>query len=218
LVQSLKKGLEKEGYTVDISYDGESGLLLAKTTPYDVIVLDWILPKIGGLKVLELLNKQGTTASILLLVDQQLLDNKPSGVIDTADDILQKPFHFEELLSRLQKLTYLKNQKYLPVIKLNHLKINTVSHQVWVNGEEVILLSVEYHILEYLACHPNEVIDHNTLWTHLYQWQDETFSDLLDGCVNKLHLKIDKDSQTRTIQIIHDKGFMLKIDPSESKS
>jgi DNA-binding response OmpR family regulator len=218
LVQSLKKGLEKEGFTVDIAQDGERGLLLAQTVQYDVIILDWILPKIGGLKVLELLHKQRIPASVLLLVDPQLLETRSTGVPDTADDHLLKPFHFEELLSRIQRLILLKKQINLPVIQFKNLKINTVTQQVWVNGEEVMIPSVEYRVLEYLACHPNQVISHDTLWTHLYQWQDEAFSDLLDSYVNKLHLKIDEDKPTRLIQIIPDEGFVLEVEPIVPKA
>jgi len=212
LVKSLKKGLEEETFAVDVAYDGEEGLFLAVNNPYDIIILDLMLPKLDGITLLRRLRHQKIQTHILILTARDAPEEKVKGLDVGADDYLTKPFHYDELLARLRALLRRQYQKKEPILSIGELKINTQSHQVWRNAQEIILQPKEYAVLEYLAYHQNEIVNRTQLWDHLYDWQDESTSNILDVYINHLRNKIDKDTRQKLILTIRGEGYMLKGD------
>ena len=210
LVKSLKKGLEEETFAVDIAFDGEEGLYLAETNPYDIIILDIMLPKLDGITLLRTLRRKKIQTHIIILTARDAPDEKVKGLDAGADDYLTKPFHYDELLARLRALLRRQYQKKEPILSIGELKINTQSHQVWRNAQEIILQPKEYAVLEYLAYHQNEIVSRTQLWEHLYDWQDESTSNILDVYINYLRNKIDKDIPNKMIITIRGEGYMLK--------
>ncbi|MCX7919380.1 MAG: response regulator transcription factor [bacterium] len=210
LVKSLKKGLEEETFAVDVAYDGEEGLFLAENNPYDIIILDLMLPKLDGITLLQRLRRQKIQTHILVLTARDAPDEKVRGLDAGADDYLTKPFHYDELLARLRALLRREYQKKEPILTIGDLKLNTRSHQVWRNTKEIILQPKEYAVLEYLAYHQNEIVSRTQLWEHLYDWQDESTSNIIDVYINHLRNKIDKDFPNKMIITIRGEGYMLK--------
>jgi DNA-binding response OmpR family regulator len=212
LVKSLKKGLEEETFAVDIAYDGEEGLYLAETNPYDIIILDLMLPKLDGITLLRRLRQKKIQTHIIILTARYATDEKVKGLDAGADDYLTKPFHYDELLARLRALLRRQYQKKEPILQIGDLKLNTQSHQVWRNNKEISLKPKEYAVLEYLVYHQNEIVSRTQLWEHLYDWQDESASNIIDVYINYLRNKIDKDSPNKMIITIRGEGYMLKGD------
>jgi DNA-binding response OmpR family regulator len=212
LVKSLKKGLEEETFAVDIAYDGEEGLYLAETNPYDIIILDLMLPKLDGITLLRTLRRKKIQTHIIILTARDAPDEKVKGLDAGADDYLTKPFHYDELLARLRALLRRQYQKKEPILQIGELKLNTRSHQVWRNNKEISLKPKEYAVLEYLVYHQNEIVTRTQLWEHLYDWQDESTSNILDVYINYLRNKIDKDAPNKMILTIRGEGYMLKGD------
>ncbi|MFB3895182.1 MAG: response regulator transcription factor [bacterium] len=210
LVKSLKKGLEEETFAVDIAYDGEEGLFLAETNPYDIIILDIMLPKLDGITLLRTLRHKRIQTHVIILTARDAPDEKVKGLDAGADDYLTKPFHYDELLARLRALLRRQYQKKEPILHIGELKINTQSHQVWRNNRAIMLKPKEYAVLEYLAYHQNEIVTRTQLWDHLYDWQDESTSNIIDVYINYLRNKIDKDTPNKMIITIRGEGYMLK--------
>jgi DNA-binding response OmpR family regulator len=212
LVKSLKKGLEEETFAVDIAYDGEEGLYLAEANPYDIIILDLMLPKLDGITLLRRLRQKKIQTHILILTARDAPDEKVKGLDAGADDYLTKPFHYDELLARLRALLRRQYQKKEPILQIGELKLNTRSHQVWRNGKEIALKPKEYAVLEYLVYHQNEIVSRTQLWEHLYDWQNESTSNIIDVYINYLRNKIDNDTPNKMIITFRGEGYMLKGD------
>lgn len=210
LVKSLKRGLEEETFAVDIAYDGEEGLYLAETNPYDIIILDLMLPKLDGITLLRTLRQKKIQTHIIILTARDAPDEKVKGLDAGADDYLTKPFHYDELLARLRALLRRQYQKKEPILQIGELKFHTRSHRVWRNGKEIMLKPKEYAVLEYLVYHQNEIVSRTQLWEHLYDWQDESTSNIIDVYINYLRNKIDKDTPNKMIITIRGEGYMLK--------
>jgi DNA-binding response OmpR family regulator len=210
LVKSLKKGLEEETYAVDVAYDGEEGLFLAETNSYDLIILDWMLPKVDGLSVLKKLRKQENQTHVLFLTARDDSNEKITGLNEGADDYLTKPFHYDELLARIRALIRRKHQVKSPLVEIRDLKIHTGSHQVWRQGKEIILQPREYAVLEYLTYHRNQIVTRTQLWEHLYDWQNDSTSNIIDVYINHLRNKIDKEGDVKLIHTIRGEGYILR--------
>lgn len=210
LVKSLKKGLEEESFAVDVALDGEEGLYLAENNPYDIILLDIMLPKMDGITVLRELRKKKIQTHILILTARDASDDKVKGLDEGADDYLTKPFHYDELLARIRALLRREHKIKEPVLKIGDLEINTRTHQVWRNKIEINLKPKEYAVLEYLAYHPNEIVSRTQLWEHIYEWQNESTSNVIDVYINYLRNKIDKDHKKKLLYTVRGEGYVLK--------
>src|SRR5438270_8240642 len=145
----LKRGLEEEGDAVDVAYDGEEGLAVATTTPFDLIVLDVMLPQLDGLNVCHQLRAQNRHMPVLMLTARDSVDDRVAGLDSGADDYLVKPFAFRELLARVRALLRRDGQSRDPVLRAGDLELDPVSHMVKRSGRAVDLTAKEYAILEY---------------------------------------------------------------------
>ncbi len=209
LAEILKKGLEEKGFTVDLSYDGEEGLYMAETYPYDAILLDIILPEIDGLTILKRLRQKGINLPVVMLTAKGEIEDKISGLDLGADDYVAKPFEFSELLARLKAVIRRSKSRAAPLIKINDLEIDTNSRTVKRSGREIRLSATEYRILEYLAFNSGRVISRTELIEHIYDTEFDLDSNIIDVYINYLRNKIDKGFDGQLIQTVRGSGYLI---------
>lgn len=205
----VKKGLEEESYAVDVSYDGEEGGYLAETNPYDLIVLDIMLPQKSGLAILRELRDKGINTPILLLTARGSVEDKVTGLNAGADDYLAKPFVFSELLARIRSLLRRGGEK-APILKFADLTMDPVTRKVTRGEVDIELTSKEYALLEYLMRRPNQVLTRTMISEHVWESDFDTFTNVIDVYVNYLRNKIDKDFDKKLIQTVRGVGYILK--------
>src|SRR5579864_3074366 len=151
----LRSGLEEQGYAVDLAHDGDEGYQFATTEPYDLIVLDVMLPGLDGFQVCQRLQSERRNMPILMLTARDAVDDRVAGLDCGADDYLTKPFAFRELLARSRALLRREASSRDPVLRVGNLEVDTVSHGVRRDGTRIELTSKEYAILEYFMRNPN---------------------------------------------------------------
>jgi DNA-binding response OmpR family regulator len=212
LLKSLKRGLEEESYAVDTAEEGEEGLFLAETNDYDVVILDLMLPKIDGLTLLGKVRAKSLSAHILILTARDAPEDKVRGLNTGADDYLTKPFRFEELLARIRALLRRKYRSKNPRLTVADLEIDTATHAVIRGDREIPLRPKEYALLEYLAHRAGEIVTRSEIWEHLYDWQDDTTSNLIDVFISRLRKKIDRPGLRPLIRTVRGAGYLLKAE------
>ena len=210
LADIIKKGLEEEGFAVDVAYDGEDGLFMAENEPSDVIVLDIMLPVIDGMTILKKIRKTGVKTPVLMLTAKDTVMDKVSGVDSGADDYLTKPFHFEELLARMRALTRRDSEIKAFFIEIGDLIINMATHEVRRDGKDVLLSAREYSLLEYMAVNRNKVLSRTLLSEHLYDHDFDLDSNVIDVFINRIRNKIDRGFDKKLIHTIRGAGYIMK--------
>jgi len=212
LLKSLKKGLEEESFAVDTAEDGEEGLFLAEANDYDVVILDLMLPKIDGLTLLSKVRAKRLSAHILILTARDAPEDKVRGLNSGADDYLTKPFRFEELLARIRALLRRKYRAKNPRLLVADLEIDTTTRAVIRGDRKIPLRPKEYALLEYLAHRAGEIVTRSEIWEHLYDWQDDTTSNLIDVFISRLRKKIDRPGLRPLIRTVRGSGYLLKAE------
>jgi DNA-binding response OmpR family regulator len=212
MVRALKKGLEEEGFAVDVAADGEEGGFKAETADYDVIILDLMLPKEDGLSLLKRWRAKGLKSHVLVLTARSSMEDKVTGLDLGADDYMTKPFQLEELLARIRALIRRGHNVKDPVIRLHDLEIDTTSRTVKRSSKPIHLTPREYALLEFLAFHRGKVVTRSMIWEHLYDEHDENTSNVVDVYIRYLRNKIDKDFTPPLILTRWGEGYMLKGD------
>ena len=211
LADILKKGLEEEGYAVDVAYDGEEGLFMAENEASDLIILDIMLPVIDGITILKTIRRKGILTPVLMLTARDTITDKITGLDGGADDYLTKPFSFDELLARVRALVRRNSQAGTSTITIEDLVIDMAAHQVKRGGNPVVLSAKEYALLEYMAIHKNKVLSRTVLTEHIYDQDFDLDSNVIDVFINRLRNKIDRESDKKLIQTIRGAGYMLKV-------
>src|ERR1700694_3494014 len=158
LASVLKRGLEEHGYAVDVAYDGDDGLALATAAPYDLLVLDIMLPKLDGLSVCNQLRAQKLHMPVLMLTARDAVDDRVAGLDSGADDYLVKPFAIAELLARLRSLTRRRLPERPPVLAVGDLELDPATHEVRRGAREIDLSSKEFALLESFMRNPGRVL------------------------------------------------------------
>ena len=206
----IKKGMEEETYAVDVAVDGEEGLAMAEVNQYDLIILDLMLPKIDGLEVLTRCREKKINTPILLLTAKDSVEDKVTGLNKGADDYLTKPFAFSELLARSRSLLRRGQGEAKTVLKLDDLSLDMVSHKVNRNGEEVELTGKEYSLLEYFMRNQSKVLTRTMIAEHVWDYNFDTFTNVIDVYINHLRKKIDKDHPKKLLHTLRGVGYVLK--------
>ncbi|MDP3723421.1 MAG: response regulator transcription factor [Candidatus Omnitrophota bacterium] len=206
----IRRGLREEHYTVDVARDGEEALFLAQTGEYDLIILDLLLPKRGGLDVLRTLRAERLTVPVLILTAKDDLDDKVKGLNAGADDYLAKPFGFEELLARVRALLRRRGDLTPTVLRAADLEVDVLRHQVTRGGRELVLTNREYALLEFFLRHANEVVTRTMLAEHVWEHDFDPLSNVIDVHVARLRRKIDERASRKLLQTIRGRGYMLK--------
>jgi DNA-binding response OmpR family regulator len=214
LQRALSNGLRREGCAVDIAGDGSSGLWHATHHPYDVIILDLMLPGIDGIELLHRLRQSdpqhGADAHVLVLTARDTVADRVCGLRAGADDYLVKPFAFEELLARIQALTRRRHNVKKPVITIDDLSIDTTARSVSRDGQAIELAAREYSLLEFLALRMGHVVSRSDIEAHLYDEQTDVMSNVIDAAVYALRKKIDAPGRPSLIQTRRGMGYMLQ--------
>lgn len=210
LANNLRRGLSEEGYSADVAYDGEEGGFMAETEPYDLIILDIMLPKKDGIAVLKNLRKEGIKTPVLMLTAKDAVSDKIRGLDSGADDYITKPFDFDELLARVRSLLRRKGEVKSAVITIANLEIDTAGHQVNRGGKEIPLSAREYALLEYLAYNKEKVVSRTDISEHIYDYDFDLDSNIIDVYINFLRNKIDKGFDKKLIHTIRGAGYILK--------
>jgi len=206
---AVAKALREEGHAVDVAGDGPEGLAFAVTEPYDVIVLDLMLPGMSGLEVLERMRQDGVQSHVLILTARDTVEDRVRGLDLGADDYLIKPFAVEELLARVRALLRRAYAKKETVLHVGHVRIHTGSHQVEVVGEPIDLTAREYALLEYLALRAGQVVTRTEIWEHLYDEQSNATSNVVDVYVGYLRKKLEGPGLPRLIHTRRGEGYIL---------
>jgi len=207
----IKKGMEEETYAVDVAYDGEEGFHLAELNQYDMIILDLMLPKMDGLEVLTRLRDKKVNTPILLLTAKDAVEDKVAGLNKGADDYLTKPFAFSELLARVRSLFRRGQAETKTELKVGDLNLDLVSHKVKRNSEEIELTGKEYSLLEYFMRNEGKVLTRTMIAEHVWDYNFDTFTNVIDVYVNHLRKKIDKKYPSKLLHTLRGIGYVMKV-------
>ncbi len=211
LAQSLKKGLEKEGYAVDYVTDGETAQRRIELyhNEYDLIVLDLMLPKKDGMAICRDIREQGIKKPILVLTARHETSDKINALDCGADDYLVKPFSLEELLARIRALMRRPNETLPAELKIQDLTMNLATRKVYRNNKEISLTVKEFALLEYLMRHPNQVLNRNQILDHIWGFDFDSFSNVVDVHMKNLRKKVE-NRHSKLIETIRGVGYKIK--------
>jgi DNA-binding response OmpR family regulator len=209
LQKAVAKGLREAGYAVDVAGDGEEGLWYASGNDYDVLILDLMLPKVDGLTVLRRLRAQGRAAHVLILTAKDTVADRVRGLDLGADDYLVKPFAFEELLARVRALARRAYCAKSPTLEAGDLRIEAASQRVWRGGESIQLTPREYALLEYLALRAGQVVSRTDIWEHVYEFNSEADSNVVDVYIGYIRKKIERVGRPPLIRTVRGRGYVL---------
>jgi|YelNatPaOPRAMG01_1025707.scaffolds.fasta_scaffold14366_5 heavy metal response regulator len=210
IVDFLKRGLKEEGYVVDIAYNGEDGLYLAENEGFDLIILDILLPKLDGFELCKRLRAKGNLTPILMLTAKDEIEDRVHGLDIGADDYLVKPFAFEELLARIRAL--LRRQKSIEssVLKIGDLTLNLLTREVKRGGKSIELTTREFELLKFLMYHPGQVLTRTQIAEHVWSYDFDYFSNIVDVYIRYLREKIDDPFEHKLIHTVRGAGYKIQ--------
>jgi DNA-binding response OmpR family regulator len=206
----IARGLKEEDYVVDVANDGEKALFQAEINPYDLIILDVMLPVKDGITVCRELRSKKITVPILMLTSKDRVRDKVLGLNSGADDYLAKPFDFEELSARISALLRRNRDDKTGILKIGDLELDQLRHKVKRAGKEIQLSSKEFALLEYLMLNANHVVTRTTISEHVWHEDFDSFTNVIDVFISFLRNKIDKDFKKPLIHTIHGKGYTIR--------
>jgi heavy metal response regulator len=208
----VKKGLQEEGYAVDVASNGEDGLTLATETPYDLIILDIYMPKLDGLTVLRRLREEKVRTPVLLLTVRAAIEDKVLGLDSGADDYLTKPFVFQELLARVRALLRRQVEIGTNVLKVGDLSLDPVRRTVTRGTQRIELTLKEFSLLEYFMRHPGRVLTRTMIIEHVWNYDFDNETNVVDVYVNYLRRKIDAGHEPKLIHTVRGVGYVMKAE------
>lgn len=206
----IAEGLRELGYAVDLAPDGEEGLWRASNTAYDVILLDLLMPRMGGVAMLEQLRKAGNGTRVLMLTARDSVRDRVAGLNHGADDYLPKPFDFDELVARIGALLRRPAQATPAVLRCGDLELDPRTHRVQRAGKPVELSVKQFAILEYLLRHPDEIVSRSKLAEHVWDENYDAASNVIDVTLHHLRIRIDRGHPTALIQTVRGAGYVLR--------
>jgi two-component system copper resistance phosphate regulon response regulator CusR len=210
LCSIVKRGLVEEAHTVDVAFDGEDGGYLAEVNPYDLIILDIMMPKKGGIEVCRDLRSKNISIPIMMLTAKDAVEDRVKGLDSGADDYLVKPFAFSELLARVRALLRREGSVKSSEIKVDDLTLDTRTRELHKGNRAIELTTKEYTILEYLMRHPNVVVTRTMIEEHAWDYDFDSLSNLVDVYVRRLRHKIDEPGEGSVIQTVRGAGYRLR--------
>jgi two-component system copper resistance phosphate regulon response regulator CusR len=208
--QFVKRGLEEQRWSVDLVADGEEGESLARSQPYDLVVLDMRLPGRSGLEVLRNLRARGFERPVLVLTAQDAVDAKVETLRAGADDYVTKPFAFEELLARIEALARRPRVLATPVLKVADLEVDLDAREVRRGGALVELTPKEFLVLEYLCRHKGRVMSRTLITEYAWGYHFDPGTNIVDVVINHLRKKIDSGKGKRMITTVRGVGYVIK--------
>lgn len=213
LAAALSRGLSALGYAVDTLDDGQAALtrILIHHNDYDVIILDLMLPSMDGLQICKEVRSHNVATPILILTARDETEAKVELLLAGADDYVVKPFAFKELTARIHALLRRPPATLPSVLKVGDIELNATERTVTCNGQPITLTLKEFGLLEYLLRHPNEVVNREDLLAHLWDFNYESFSNVIDVHVKNLRQKLANSGAPDIIETVRGIGYRLRI-------
>ncbi len=207
------KGFKAEGFAVDHAEDGLRGLDLGMTEPYDVVIVDLMLPKLDGLSVIENLRKQQVTVPVIILSAKDSVDDRVKGLQIGSDDYLPKPFAFAELLARVQALMRRRSGSTETThLKVGDLSLDLISREVSRAGRRIELQPLEYSLLAYLMRNSGKVVSKTMIMERVWDYHFDPQTNVVEARICRLRDKIDKGFDSKLIHTIRGVGYVLRTD------
>jgi DNA-binding response OmpR family regulator len=206
----IRKGLEEEQYRVDLAEDGEDGLEQAVRGEHDLLILDIMLPRRDGMSLLAEIRHRQIDTPVLMLTAKDAVDDRVAGLNAGCDDYLPKPFAFAELLARSRALLRRRTGEKSVVLRVGDLALDPIAHRVTRADHLIELTSREYSLLQYFLQHPDQVLTRTMIVEHVWGYDFDNFSNVVDVYVNYLRNKIDRGFEPKLIHTIRGVGYVLK--------
>ena len=210
IISFVQKGLQEEGFIVDAASDGEEGLYLAEQYTYDLLIIDWMLPKLDGLKICEKLREKKNLTPILMLTAKTSVEERILGLWCGADDYLVKPFVFAELVARIRSLLRRSSYNFNECLILDTLEVNVSKRVVTRSKKPITLTSKEFDILVYLLLNQNTIITHTQLQEKIWGINETTSSNIINVFIHHLRHKIDMEGEKPLIKTIRGSGYKIE--------
>jgi len=217
LANVITRALKEESYAIDHAPDGQEGEWLAFENPYDLILLDLMLPRKDGLSVLKALRDGGISTPVLILTARDSTQDVVSGLDLGADDYLRKPFSLDELLARIRALLRRQAADLVTIIQIGPLSVNTSNKQVSRDGQAIDLTAKEYALVEYLARHAGSVVSRTQLSEHVWDMNFDPASNVLDVYLGYIRNKIDKPFGYSLLKTVRGHGYMLEDSKADTE-
>ena len=205
----IKDGLVEESFAVDTAAEGNSGLRMALTNDYDLILLDWMIPGISGIEVCRQIRKADILTPIIFLTAKDTVQDTVFGLETGANDYIKKPFEFEELLARIRVQLRTKEGEQ-SILTFDNIKLDLNSHQVFRNSKEILLTQKEFALLEFLIRNKNKVCTRTRIIEHVWDIHFDADTSVIDVYVNFLRKKLDSKDSKSFIQTIRGVGYIIK--------
>lgn len=207
----LQKALKESGHAADLAEDGETGLNLARSGPYDVLIVDRMLPRLDGLTVVRELRGAGDRTPVLILSALGEVDDRVKGLRAGGDDYLTKPYAYSELLARIEALSRRgAPEEHETRYQVGDLVLDRLSHRVTRGGEPVLLQPREYRLLEYLMKHKAQVVTRTMLLENVWDYHFDPQTNVIDVHVSRLRSKIDKGFDRPLLHTVRGAGYMIR--------
>jgi len=207
----IKKGLNAAGFAVDEAADGETGLHLALTEPYDAAVMDIMLPKMDGLSVIREMRRENVKTPVIILSAKGSVDDRVKGLQTGGDDYLTKPFAFSELLARIQALIRRNSGASEPSrLSMGGVSMNLITREVYRNGKRIDLQPLEFALLEYLMRNAGRVVSKTMIMEHVWDYHFDPQTNVVESRIYRLREKLDKDFSQKLIHTVRGVGYVFK--------
>lgn len=210
LAEPLSRVLSREGYTVDVAYEGVSGSELASAGNYDLLILDWMLPHHSGLEICRQLRSQGRTTPVLFLTAKDTLDDRVEGLDAGADDYLVKPFELRELLARVRALlrrSAVTDSTPTQRLRVANLELDLENQLAYRNGRAIELSEKESQLLDFFMRHVGQLLTHGQIYQHLWTEDEQPSSNVVAALIRLLRRKIEGKGETPLIHTVYGKGY-----------
>jgi len=214
IARVLKRGLEEEGYAVDIAGDGPEGLWMATSNPYEAVILDVMLPGFDGFEVCRKMREAGIWAPVMMLTARDEIEDRVQGLDAGADDYLVKPFSLLELAARLRALARRDDRSRPTVLVERDLKLDPAAKRVWRGDQEIDLSPKEFSLLELFLKHPGAVLTRSQIIDAVWDFAYDGGSNVVDQYVNYLRRKVDRPFGSNDIETVRGMGYRLRHEPS----
>jgi DNA-binding response OmpR family regulator len=208
IAKNIKEYLKKEGFRVDLAKDGEEGFYLAHHNNYDVLIIDWMLPKMSGIEVIKNLREKDVLTPALILTAKSDIEDKVEG-LKVADDYLTKPFEFEELVARIKALFRRSKNIKENVLKVGDLELNPDTKEVKRAGKNIELTAKQFELLKLLMVNKGKYVSEETIRQNLWEMDEEINSNVINAHLSHLRKKIDKGFDKKLIKTIRNMGFKI---------
>jgi len=207
----IVKGLKSEGFAVDHAIDGQTRLHMALTEPYDVAVIDVMLPQLDGFSLIETMRRENVRTPVIILSAKGAVQDRVKGLQIGSDDYLTKPFAFSELLARVQALIRRSSGASEPTrLVAGDLSMNLISREVVRAGQKIDLQPLEFSLLEYLMRNVGRVVSKTMIMEHVWDYHFDPQTNVVESRIYRLREKIDKDFPTKLIHTVRGVGYVLK--------